>query len=382
VRLAGRDLARHGVRIAAATAAVAVTLAGSVAVATYFDRTAAEVERSRAEGTMNGQPESLAGGAQEMGELVPRLSRLVDGRVQPLVAGADTVATLRSTGASVGTLAPIPTGAVVESGLRYCNGLGGPPEFECSPATAVVADDAMVAMLPDRVAASLRQGRAVLSSGIGRLEDRSGAAVPSDAVQLQLTTPDGTYAGSSALSDTLLDRELADRLGLDPTAATNPSVVVDLDDVDVEQRRELVEMADGLGFDLRVQTWNAASPEPVSNTVLRTGAVAVVSLVVLLIVMITLALVRVESRSDDEVLLVAGASPGTSRRVSAARAGLIVVAAAIPASLAGWWVARSLMSGAVGVPWWAIGVGVLVLPPVAASIAALTHRPPRRLQLG
>jgi putative ABC transport system permease protein len=382
VRLAGRDLARHGVRIAAATAAVAVTLAGSVAFATYFDRSAAEAERSRAEGSPSGRPEPLAGGAEELGELVPRLSRLVDGRVQPLVAGADTVATLRSTGASVGTIAPLPTGPVVESGLRYCNGLGGPPEFECSPATVVVADDAMVTMLPDRVAESLREGRAVLSSGTGRLEDGSGAVVPSDAVPLQLTTLDGAYVGSSALSDTLVDAELATRLGLDPAAAVNPQVFVDLDGVGTEQRRELAAAVDDLGFDLEEGSWNASGPDPVSNAVLRTGAVAVVSLVVLLIVMITLALVRVESRSDDEVLLVAGASPGTSRRVSAARAGLIVVAAAIPASLAGWWVARSLLSGAVGVPWWAVGVGIVVLPLVAATVAAAAHRPPRRLHLG
>ncbi|MFN7150971.1 MAG: FtsX-like permease family protein, partial [Microthrixaceae bacterium] len=381
VRLAGRDLARHGVRIAAATAAVAVTLAGSVAVATFFDRTTAEVERSRAEGSMSGEYEPLAGGAQEMGELIPMLSRLVDGRVFPLVASEETVAQLRSTGAPVGTIASIPIEVVNESGLQYCiDAVSGPAQ--CQPATPVVADEAMVAMLPDSIAESLRDGEAVLSSGIGRLVDGSGATVPSDAVQLQVTTQDGVWAGSSALSDTLVGAELATRLGLDPAAAMNPQVFVDLDRVGVEQREQLAAEVDDLGFDLVERTWNASGPEPVSNTFLRSVGVAVVSLVVLLIVMITLALVRVESRSDDEVLLVAGASPGISRRVSAARAGLIVVAAAIPACVAGWWVARSLMAGAVGVPWWAIGVGVLLLPLVAACVAAAMHRPPRRLQLG
>jgi putative ABC transport system permease protein len=377
VRLAGRDLARHGVRIAAATAAVAVTLAGSVAFATYFDRTAGEVERSRDGGD---GPERLEGGAQELGQLTAVMSRTVDGRVRPLVADDETAAQLRADGANVGTMTSVPPDPDL-AGLQLCveEGAGGPP---CRPVTPVVADEAMLGLLPDPVTRALREGEVVLPTGIGGLVEDQGVAVPSAAIPLHLTTLDGAWLGSSAMTDAIVDEATAARLGLDLARASQRTAFVDLDGLDVEARAALDDRAGELGFDVVEGAWNAAEPEPVSNAVLRAGAVAVVSLVVLLIVMITLALVRVESRSDDEVLLVAGASPGTARRVSAARAGLIVMAAAIPASVAGWWVARSLMSGAVGVPWWAIGVGVMVLPLVAASIAAATHRPPRRLHLG
>ncbi len=373
VRLAGRDLARHGVRIAAATAAVSVTLAGSIAVATFFERTAAEVEQSRSTSD-DGWGTQLRGGAREVGQLTPVLSRLIDGRVRPLVADATTAATLRGSGATVGTTTHIPGDAPGAADLRYCveqwAGEQVAAEELCEPVTVVVADDTMLDIVPDRVAAALERGELVLPSGVGAVIGPDGTALASDAVDLHLTTEDGSWAGSSAMSDVMVDAATADRLGIELSDATEQRVYLDLDGEGVVGRRSLEAASGQLGFDVFVGGWNVARPDPVPSGVLRAAGIAVVALVVLLIVMITLALVRVESRSDDEVLLVAGASPGLSRRVSAARAGAIVVAAALPASIAGWWVARSLMAGAVGVPWWAVGV------------AAAMHRPPRRLQLG
>jgi hypothetical protein len=104
-----------------------------------------------------------------------------------------------------------------------------------------------------------------------------------------------------------------------------------------------------------------------------------VALVTLLIVLLALALVRVESRGDDDVLLIAGASPGLWRRAQGARAGLMVLVAAVPAPLVGWAVVRGLSERPAVAPWWAIELLVL-LPLVCAVVAGTCTRRPRRLR--
>ena len=175
----------------------------------------------------------------------------------------------------------------------------------------------------------------------------------------------------------------ADGLGVDRSTPSLVEPYIDMDPLDRAATTEVRMAAASEGYDLEVGAWDpiyVGPPDTASWA--RVATAGVVSLVTLLIVLIALALVRVESRSDDEVLLIAGASPGLSRRVSASRAGLIVLGAAIPASLAGLVVARALLRSPVSVPWSSLALGLVGLPLAAAALAWLLHRPPRRLHLG
>lgn len=106
-----------------------------------------------------------------------------------------------------------------------------------------------------------------------------------------------------------------------------------------------------------------------------------------MVVLFALALMRIESRGDDAVLAVVGASPSVARRTQAARAATMVLIAAVPAVAVGWGLVRvlSTSSGAapshvVPVPWWAMAVALVGLPVLAAVTALVTDRPGRRLR--
>src|SRR5690606_38582749 len=108
LRLAGRDLARHGVRVAAATAAVALTLTGAVTISTYqranlpSDGDAIRsLDRFRA---ADAPGVSLDEGPERLGQLIARKSRLVDGRVLPLTVDDRTTAALEDVTHTVGTV--------------------------------------------------------------------------------------------------------------------------------------------------------------------------------------------------------------------------------------------------------------------------------------
>lgn len=387
VRLAGRDLSRQGIRVAAAAAAIAMTLTGAMAMATW-DRATVErrgTDESRAEFFAVGSDELLQGGPDTVGALAPVASRLVDGRVLPLVPDADTLDALRATGAEAGSLTRAPELPTLEV-CDQIHTIDGNPEPEvgpCSPAMPLVADAAALELLPEGVADQLRSGGAVLPAGYGIARPTTGSPLDSATVNLDLWS---TGASRSIGSDgrlVLISETTADLLGVDRSTVQGREVLVGVEGLGADERRVVRDELTDSGYDLVIGTWvpRYGAPDAASN-VARLAVAGLVALVTLLIVMITLALVRVEARSDDEVLLIAGASPGLSRRVSAARAGLIVLGAAIPASLAGVVVAQALMRSAVSIPWSSVAFGLVVLPLLAAASAWLFHRPPRRLRLG
>ncbi len=374
-RLAGRDLARHGVRIAAATAAVALTLTGATAVATYFR---ANVDTEPAWSHDVGSDGMVSGGPDRVGLLHGRESRLVDGRVLSLVVDDRVTNALAEVAPTVGTVAHFSASDAVQRCLDgFPDAQGGPTPEQCEPVTVSVADEGMLDVLPPAVADTLRDGR-IISNG-ATIRDAAGTELDTEVVSLGLWSTSGGMSGSMSGAGLLMTEATADALGVDrgEAFATEAFVVLDGATDDAVER-----MVRDLGFGLSEGSWEPTSELGWSDAAIFAVGAAVISFVTLLIVMITLALVRVESRSDDDVLLIAGASPGLSRRVSAARAGLIVVAAALPASIAGWSVARSLMIGSAPVPWAAIALALVALPLLAAALGWLFHRPPRRLRLG
>lgn len=392
IRLAGRDLSRHGVRIAAATAAISLTLTGSMAVATFHDQRSGDqrVANERLAEFEGRAPAALVDGAALVGWASPNLSRLVDGRVRPLSADDATVGVFADEGIDVGILSRVPDPDGTGHGLEVCqdawvvdeSGRQRTTEVSCSPADVIVADPTVIDLLPSDVGTALQDGEVVSVHGSGRVMDRGGSPLEVRQVDLRFTNDDGAQMGTSLMQDVWVSERTATRLGVDPATSTQRSVYFDAGAVDPAQMETARSLARDLGFDLQLGSWNEPSSGSWDDRAWVTLAFGVVTAVTLLIVLITLALVRVESRREDDVLLVAGASPGLARRVGAARAGLIVVAAALPAAVGGWFVARALMRGQVGVPWWAIGLGVVVLPAVAALLAGTFHRPPRRLRLG
>ena len=373
-RLAGRDLARHGVRIAAATAAVAITLTGATATATYFR---ANVDDEPAWPLDGGSDAMVTGGPERVALLHGRESRLVDGRVLPLEVDDRVTSALAEVAPTVGTVALHPASEAVRRCVDgFPDAQGGATPEQCDPVTVSVADEGMLDVLPPPVAETLSDG-GIISNG-ATIRDAAGVELDTEVVSLGLWSNSGGMSGSMSGAGLLMTATTADALGVDRSqiVATEAFVVLDgASDGAVER------VVQDLGFGLSEGSWEPNSELGWSNAVIFALGASAVALVTLLIVMITLALVRVESRSDDDVLLIAGASPGLSRRVSAARAGLIVVAAALPASIAGWSVARSLMIGSAPVPWAAIGLALVALPLIAASMGWLFHRPPRRLRL-
>ena len=386
VRLAGRDLARHGVRIAAATAAVALTLTGAITFASY-DRAnrPPPYEHPLYQEYERGDP-MTHGGPESIGVLRTERSRLIDGRVLPLVADDGTLAVLTERVPVVGTLRRHMSGDAVRQ--CYVTGTPGsvpgpvaPPMDQCEPVEVLVADDGMLELLPPRVAEALRTGDIITNSA--PLRGRSGAELPAQQVWIGLWTEEGGSSGMLNGLHVLVSEATAQMLGVGPVHPLGTEVYLGLDGA-APATAELDDIVEPLGFELEVASWQqpmSSNSDRWSPTTVFALVAAGVALVTLLIVMITLALVRVESRSDDDVLLIAGASPGLSRRVSAARAGLIVLVAALPASIGGWWVARSLMIGSAPVPWLAIALALVALPLIAASLGWLFHRPPRRLRL-
>ena len=391
VRLAGRDLSRQGIRVAAAAAAIAMTLTGALAIATWdsagAERRTIEEERARAVGDSRVELGArLQGGSTQVGAVSARASRLTDGRVLPMLPDASVAEALRVAGSEVGTV----TRYEVLSDLKVCDrfetvdAAGNTLPDSCGVITPMVVDDAMIQLLPDQVADQLRSGGLVLPSGYGSLRRDDGSQVDAQIVNLSLWTDDSGPVGGFGSSGVLMSSTTADGLGVDRSTARAVEPYVDMEPLDAAAIADVREAASARGYDLQIGSWTPR-PDGGSDDIARWARLAgagVISLVTLLIVLIALALVRVESRSDDEVLLIAGASPGLSRRVSASRAGLIVLGAAIPASVAGLVVAQALMRTKVVVPWSSLALGLVGLPLAAAALAWLLHRPPRRLHLG
>lgn len=386
VRLAGRDLSRQGIRVAAAAAAVAMTLGGAVAAATWdLANRPSEYELQNRSGFVQGLPSSMYdGGASSVGVMQPEFSQLVDGRVLPLTATASTADAMASTGATVGMLSmyDAPAGSL-ERCVPVWDDATQSEVTQCKPATVAVADEQMLSLQPAEVADALRAGAMVSPAHWERYQTADGALVDVQQFPMEVWVEDYGTVDGGAYDAVTMSAATAASYGVDLAAPPKSATVyLGLDGLSAAQRSSAAAEAASLGFELRVGSWTPTYSSSEVAPWVYVALAAAVGLIALLIVMIALTLVRVESRADDEVLLIAGASPGTSRRVSAARAGLIVVGAAIPATFAGWFTARILINGPAPTPWSAILAALVLLPLIAAVLAGLFHRPARRLTLG
>jgi putative ABC transport system permease protein len=118
----------------------------------------------------------------------------------------------------------------------------------------------------------------------------------------------------------------------------------------------------------------------------RLAATAGAALIALGIVAVVIALIGAEARRDQAILVAVGAGPRARRRISAARAGLVALLAAVIAIPAGFApvtvVQWSRPEGfPVLVPWTTIAIVALGVPLVASGFGWLTSRAPKSTAL-
>ena len=382
VRLAGRDLARHGMRVGASCGAVALTLTAAVGMATLFEMDRVTAPKPATESSTT----ELADGQRYL-NVFSTGYELVGDQIVQHDPGNDVTAGLRSDGvdalASAAYFAP--------AGLQICADLSG-SGAACRATFLLVLDD--TTMLRPEMRDALDAGLPVTVGQGGSSLQVDGETIESFDLPRALLDGDepsvdgavGTWTTSMFDPNAVVvSREGAAALGADPSAAplgTDVFVVVDRDDVGAEARVRSALVGDGL------DVMDPSPPDRIELWWFVAGGIAFVTLVTLMVVLFALALMRIESRGDDAVLAVVGASPSVARRTQAARAATMVLIAAVPAVAVGWGLVRVLStssgaapSHAVPVPWWAMAVVLVGLPALAAVTALVTDRPGRRLRL-
>lgn len=388
-RLAGRDLQRHGMRVGASCGAVALTLTAAFSSAMLFE----SQRRLDESGSSRAIVAELPDGSEYLTVYGYRTELVGDRIVERFAAaddGADVGAELRAKGFTAGDL---PTFGV-PAGLRTC--WAATPDdtvdpTSCEPAAVTVVDEALWPALRPELRSALERRVPATTSGTASLVRADGSEV--DSVDLLRTVISAAGAGREpagtgfeigleyALGGSVLVSEAGARdLGVDlagPQLGGTTLVVHDGSDERIAQRVRAV-----VGPELEINQPYDRTPPPVAWIV--GGGVGFVTLVTLLVVLFALALMRVEARSDDAVLAVVGASPSVARRTQAMRGGLMVLMAALPATVVGWGLVRVISNDRMSAvtPWWAAAIIVVALPLVTAFLAGLSDRPGRRLRLG
>ncbi len=130
---------------------------------------------------------------------------------------------------------------------------------------------------------------------------------------------------------------------------------------------------DYVNVDRRVTYEAARSTFP--RALLDAIAVSAALLLTLLVVAIGLSLAAAESRDERDVLLAVGATPRTMRGVAATKATVLTVGAALLAVPTGFLPVAAVLGAApddnqITFPW-LTAVGLVVVVPVAAGVAAL-----------
>lgn len=388
-RLAGRDLQRHGMRVGASCGAVALTLTAAFSSAMLFE----SQRQLDASGSSRAIVAELPDGSEYLTVYGYRTELVGDEVVERFAAaddGAGLGSELRTKGFTAGNL-PI---FGVPAGLRTC--WAATPDdtvdpTSCEPAAVTVVDEALWPALRPELRSALERGVPATTFGTAALVRADGSEV--DSVDLLRTVmavagagqePDGVELEIGleyALGGSVLVSEAGARdLGVDlagPQIGGTTLVVHDGSDERIAQRVRAV-----VGPELEITQPYDTTPPPVVWIV--AGGVGFVTLVTLLVVLFALALMRVEARSDDAVLAVVGASPSVARRTQAMRGGLMVLMAALPATVVGWGLVRVISNDRMPAvtPWWAAAIIVVALPLVTAFLAGLSDRPGRRLRLG
>jgi putative ABC transport system permease protein len=106
----------------------------------------------------------------------------------------------------------------------------------------------------------------------------------------------------------------------------------------------------------------------------------------LAILTVVLALVGAESRRDRAILVAVGAGPGARRKLAAADGFLIAALAGLLAIPAGFTPAvvyevSQRIGNPIVIPWASMALVLLVLPGLAAALAALASRQPEAARM-
>jgi putative ABC transport system permease protein len=177
---------------------------------------------------------------------------------------------------------------------------------------------------------------------------------------------------------------VAERLGLVPIPDAGFHVLVraqhDLSGADLSRAKDLAARYSGIYEYSNRDLGSQAGP-------VRLLATAGGALLGLAILAVALALVRVEARREEAIMVAVGAPPGTRRKLAAANALLVSLLAGLLAAAAGFLpvaiVERAQTTPEpVVVPWGALAAVLLVVPVLAgAAAAAASRRPPPSMLL-
>lgn len=379
LRIAGRDTGRHGRRTAAAVAATTLALGFPVAVSamTLSDeaRFGAITQIAPDHLEVGSEQLAAASGPVEQGKVLQEVIDAVATQVEVVAATPMTRAAFDSTPyGGVGNVVTADGGLLV----------AGDDSITSEPAPVTIGGAELLrALHAEEFIDELNAGHlVVLGSGVvddgmmyidypPQTEDTAGAW---ERVGVRAVESGGV--GYDNLATAIVSPDRAAELGLIPGQVWNAVI-------------RTIETMEG---DALAQAKQAAATVPggsvnglpdtrVAATGFRSLVLGFSAAVALATIGVAVALVAAESRRDQAVLAAVGASPGTARKVVASGALLLAALAAALAVPAGFLPVAVLQIARpdpypVVVPWQAIAVVVLVVPLVAAAIAAAVTRRP------
>lgn len=394
-RLAGSDLTRHGSRIAAASAAVALTLAGAAgaASAVALDPYASELD----------DPDAPYIEGASMVDL--DVLTIVDGQLamEPRVDPSEVAAALETAG-----IDPILFEHLeCTHGLCQLGGLYRVVAGDISTLGSEVADayGAGRLVLPGYLASMLDDDGdgevdAELAAGLGMVVESSRpSADPSSNEWVEEIGDDGgaiesvvheaqVVEGTLTVEGRVLPFTLVESwsghfalIGDAALAAAGPSIDGDGEASTVVLPSLTIGDAVATKAALEPLGISFYAPDPASEQrVLRLVmaiVAAVVAAVALLISGLALGMVRAESLGEDRTLAQVGVAPRRRRGVHAARGALTMLAAAAPAVVGVGIVVRVMVDEhpMLGVPLWAVFSIVVVLPALSWLLNLAIARP-------
>lgn len=371
LRLAGRDIARHQTRSAAAVAAALLALAAPVGFSTLTLSAEVQVKRS---------------GVAAMGE--DQLLVQSETGLEPADTGRlDRVATAIASSLAGSVAAPLSraTAGAGADGTRQVGlvstGIGD--ELGQSGGGVGVLEVSSPALLralgidTPEVAVALAEGK-VVGLGSGSVEGATVRVRRSEDPGAAVTIPAITAGvARSALPRYLVSADVAARLGFGvSTSAWLVRASRALAEAQVTGARRLA-AANGLLVVVHGGSFDASTA--------RTVVLAGTAVAGLAIVGTAVALVAAESRQDARVLAAVGAGPGIRRRLAAADTALLAGMAGLLAVPAGFVPATAFLSAQPGgfpvvVPWPAVAGVALAVPIVGGlAAAAFTRAAPRSI---
>lgn len=393
VRIAARDLVRQGVRTGAAASAVCLTIGlgvtGIVGLEPlpeeyyldggWYQTSAWNLEIPTANDDSSGWQEKVYPASYALGapgawvEVASfEFERHDIGFTVPYTLSDASIAEIRDAGWTVSSYLRGPAPVA----LQLCNDLDN---LVCER-TVTVVDEPTIDLLPTSIAHALRtQGEANLVDPDAYVDTPTGPD-PLHYVDVDETCPGCRLSFMYDLHHVIMTKEQAAQRGVDLNNLLNSQQVsVQVSATDTRVRDDAMaalaaDVPEGAG--LRTMMFDGSYNETAQgrvNLIFRTYIAVAVNVISVLVITVSLALVRLESRSEDEVLVVCGASPSLARRINSWRSVLIVVAASIPAVPIGILIWR-LGLEQPNIPWRWIGILISTLIVVAALTGVVVGR--------